>query len=481
MSCPLLTVKEVSAYLKVHPKTVYKWTKEGLIPSVNINGIQRFRWNDLEKWQRRDERAHLLRKYIKTQPTLILREYDKIFLKGGALSKKGSKRWNYGFGGVYIRQNKSGLDRWYIWFYSKERKRIQKVVPNATSRQDAILALHMEVAREFSQEYQVEKGRKPVRFRDFTGIYLENYAKPKKKSWRTDEKYIKAQLSPFFGDLMLSEITSLDVSKFMVKRQKDGVRNSTINRELTVLKKMLSLAIEWEFDIQINPVKKGNYFPENEFRRERVLNYAEEKRLFHAAAAHLKPILSCALATGMRFSEILGLKWGQVDLLKKEITIKAESSKSGKKRIIPINDTLFILLKDLRSGPQTKSGNVFLYQDPKTGKVRPVTTVRRAFVMACKRAGIADFRFHDLRHTFGSRLIEKGADPISVKEILGHADLKTSEIYLHTNKKRMKQTVDLLDEKPDKNAENLEKLLRICNISGKEKTGKGTSGLFSVN
>lgn len=408
--------------------------------------------------------------------------HDKIFLKGrNALSKKGSRRWNYGFGGVYIRKTKSGLDRWYIWFYNKGRKRLQKVVKNATSRQEAVLAMHMEVAREFNQEYQVEKGKKPVLFKDFADVYLENYAKPKKKSWRSDEKYLSAQLLRFFGDLMLSDVTPLHVSKFMVKRQKDGVRNSTINRELTVLKKMFSLAIEWEFDIQNNPVKKGNYFPEEEYRRERVLSYDEEKELFQAAAPHLQPILTCALATGMRLSEILGLKWAQVDLLSREITIQAESSKSGKKRIIPINETLHILLKKLKSKSQADSGQVFLYEDPKTGKPRPVKTVRRAFVMACKRARITNFRFHDLRHTFGSRLIERGADPISVKEILGHADLKTSEIYLHTNKKRMKQTVDLLDERPGQNAQNLEKLLRICNISEQEKKGRGASVLFSVN
>ncbi len=397
------------------------------------------------------------------------------------MSKKGSRRWNYGFGGVYIRKTKSGLDRWYIWFYNKGRKRLQKVVKNATSRQEAVLAMHMEVAREFNQEYQVEKGKKPVLFKDFADVYLENYAKPKKKSWRSDEKYLSAQLLRFFGDLMLSDVTPLHVSKFMVKRQKDGVRNSTINRELTVLKKMFSLAIEWEFDIQNNPVKKGNYFPEEEYRRERVLSYDEEKELFQAAAPHLQPILTCALATGMRLSEILGLKWAQVDLLSREITIQAESSKSGKKRIIPINETLHILLKKLKSKSQADSGQVFLYEDPKTGKPRPVKTVRRAFVMACKRARITNFRFHDLRHTFGSRLIERGADPISVKEILGHADLKTSEIYLHTNKKRMKQTVDLLDERPGQNAQNLEKLLRICNISEQEKKGRGASVLFSVN
>ncbi|MCJ7486179.1 MAG: tyrosine-type recombinase/integrase, partial [Candidatus Aminicenantes bacterium] len=72
---------------------------------------------------------------------------------------------------------------------------------------------------------------------------------------------------------------------------------------------------------------------------------------------------------------------------------------------------------------------------------------RRAFETACRRAGIKNFRFHDLRHTAGTRLIESGADPITVRDILGHAELKTTEVYLHSSLKRMEATVRLL-EKP---------------------------------
>ncbi|MFQ6070020.1 MAG: hypothetical protein ACE5LC_05775 [Candidatus Aminicenantales bacterium] len=196
------------------------------------------------------------------------------------MSKKNSKRWNYGFGGVYVRKTKTGAERWCIWFYDEKRRRIQKVVKNAKNRQEAVIAMHTEVSRAFNREFRKEKEQKKISFREFALVYLKNYAEPKKKSWKSDEKYLNAQLIPFFGEKELSEIAPIDVNKFMVKRQKDGVKNSTINRELTVMKKMLNLAIEWGYEIEKNPVKKGNFFSEEEYRRDRVLTRDEEERLF---------------------------------------------------------------------------------------------------------------------------------------------------------------------------------------------------------
>ncbi|MFQ6070019.1 MAG: tyrosine-type recombinase/integrase [Candidatus Aminicenantales bacterium] len=174
----------------------------------------------------------------------------------------------------------------------------------------------------------------------------------------------------------------------------------------------------------------------------------------------------------MRYSEILGLRWENVDLEKRQITIKAESSKSRKRRVIPVNEALFVEMEKLRKLNGGTSDFVFLYEDPKTGKPRSVKTVRGSFVMACNRAGIKGLRFHDLRHTVGSRLISKGADPVSVKNILGHANLKTTEIYLHSSLKQMREAVDMLDEKPSVNARNVEKLLLICNAEKGERKKK---------
>jgi excisionase family DNA binding protein len=477
----LLTINEVANYIRAHPKTIYRWKREGRIPYVETNGLVRFNKNDIEEWVKK--RSCYKGQFVPLLPRVdSLEAYDKLMLKGrSALRKKGSKRWNYGFGGVYTRKTKSGTERWCVWFYDENRKRIQKVIKNAKNRQEAVLALHVEVANAYKRQYQSKKERPAVSFKEFSEIYLENYARPKKRSWRSDKMYLDAQLIPFFGQLILSEITPFHVSQFIVKRKHDGVRNSTVNRELTVLKKMLNLAIEWNFAIESNPVKKANYFPEDEYKRERILTSDEERRLFNSAAPHLRAILACALSTGMRLSEILKLRWEDVDHKNKQIKVKAQSSKSGKQRVIPVNADLFSVLRKQMELYSGASDYVFLYEDPATEKLRPVKTVRRAFTKACMRAKIENLRFHDLRHTFGSRLIEKGADPVSVKDLLGHANLKTTEIYLHSSIGRMREAVEMLDSKPGKNAGNFEELLLICNAGKREKGERRTNVLFSVN
>lgn len=441
----LLTVKELSSYLGVSTCTIRRLVKNRDILFIRRKGIGiRFRREQVDEWLRKSSYSELSKA---PEPRILT--CDTIPPKGGNLMARVrnltlAKNGEFLRGTVYRRETKKG-GRWCLNFQAKGR-RIRKVIPFAQTEQEALVALQEENRKEFDREYSIRREKQKLGFREFADTYLTNYAKLKKRSWRTDEKYLNSQLIPFFGEMELGEISSFDVQKFMVKRQGDGVRNSTINRELTVLKKMLGLAIKWGYCITANPVEKGNYFSEEEYKRDRVASYEEECRLFPSAASHLKPILKCALMTMMRHAEVLGLTWDCVDLEKGQITVKAKANKSGKKRVIPINETLHAELDRLKKLNKATSDFVFLYEDPKTGKLRPVKTVRRAFVMACRRAGIKNLRFHDLRHTAGTRLIESGADPISVRDIMGHANLKTTERYLHSSFKRMEAAVRLLDK-----------------------------------
>jgi integrase len=264
----------------------------------------------------------------------------------------------------------------------------------------------------------------------------------------------RGSVNPYFGEMYLSDITYRHVQEFVAKRQKDRVKTrhngkvsgSTINRELTTLKTLFKLAIKWNFDIEKNPVPKGKFFDESQYQRNRVLSKDEEDRLLNAAAPYLKSILICALNTGMRYNEILTLEWANVDLDSDEgkITVQAENSKSGKARIIPINPVLMDELKKLKE-QNGYCSHVFTYKDLATKKHRPVTNIHRAFWKACKRANITDLKFHDLRHCFATRLTKNSGDIVSVKSILGHSSLKTTEKYLHTDFLRMKEAVKSLN------------------------------------
>jgi len=212
------------------------------------------------------------------------------------------------------------------------------------------------------------------------------------------------------------------------------VTHSTINTYLRVLKRMFNIAMTWGY-AQSNPVRKVRMYSEAEARRDRVLNHDDEVRLLKSANKKLRQIIIFALNTGMRRGEILNLKWEDIDLEGRTILIK--KSKSGKPRKVPINSRLF---EKLIKWKEENNNSHFLFTSSKTGK--PFKTVRKSWDSACKAANIKNLRFHDLRRTFGSRLALAGVDLNRIKELLGHASVKTTEIYLHADSKDIHNAVE---------------------------------------
>ncbi len=141
----------------------------------------------------------------------------------------------------------------------------------------------------------------------------------------------------------------------------------------------------------------------------------------------------------MRKAEILNLKWNQIDFANDKIRV--EKTKSNRVRFIPINDVLREELECLRS--QNGHGS-FLFINAQTQK--PILRIDKSFKSACRRAGIKGLRFHDLRHTVASRLIEKGADIITVKELLGHSRISSTQRYTHSGDERKRKAVEMLSE-----------------------------------
>ena len=179
-------------------------------------------------------------------------------------------------------------------------------------------------------------------------------------------------------------------------------------------------------------------FKENN-QRLRFLTEVEIDSLLTACTPHLRPIVETALHSGMRRGELLSLKWEQI----RNGFIYLTETKSGKARQIPINDRLAEVFREVRRGNQLKSPYVFC-----DSQGRRFYEVKRSFVSACRRAGLEDFRFHDLRHTFASRLVMKGASLKAVQELLGHADMKMTMRYAHLSQEHLRDSVNLLNDLP---------------------------------
>jgi integrase len=267
-------------------------------------------------------------------------------------------------------------------------------------------------------------------------------------SWKRVERYRLEICADFFGDASLGDITSQRIRQFKQQRVNAGNKESTVNRYLALLKKMFNVAIE-EGLINENPVRRVKFFSERDTVRTRVLTYEEEERLRRECADHLRPAVITALHTGMRLSEILNLKWENVDFGERVITV--EKAKSGKVRSIPMNRVLVGELFCLKS------------QDGTSDRVYPFKSIRTAFENAKRRAGIEGLTFHDLRRTFGTRLLELGTNIRTIQKYYGHSSLVVTERYLHPQDDLGKDAVELL---VDYGKVKTDHLFQICSKNG---------------
>ncbi|MDA8238948.1 MAG: site-specific integrase [Nitrospiraceae bacterium] len=262
--------------------------------------------------------------------------------------------------------------------------------------------------------------------------------------------YIISQLKERFRDYSLSMIGVRELEKLQSEKLKRGKQQkivegklhnipnkpATINRFIAVIAHMFTKAADWKMIDRAN-IPKVKMLKENN-KRLRYLSKEECSELIAACDPHLRPIVITALNTGMRRQEILGLRWdAHVDL--KHGFILLSHTKNGERREIPINSTLRATLQSLPRRLDVQ--HVFF--DPASGK--PYQEVKKSFATALRRAKIQDFHFHDLRHTFASHLVMAGIDLVTVKELLGHADVKMTLRYAHLAPSHKVKAVEIYD------------------------------------
>lgn len=230
--------------------------------------------------------------------------------------------------------------------------------------------------------------RKNNKFADLAKDYLECCVG--QKAYHS-KKFLVNQLIKRFGNLKVRELNTKMIEKWQSEQLKCN-GPATVNRKLTVLKNIIKKGTDWGMASEetLKRVRKVEKKVE-ENTRLRFLPVEECQTLIDCCAPHLKPIVTVALHTGMRRGEILNLKWGQVDL--KHGFILLEITKNGKRREIPIDNTLMIMFNIMTRGRES----FYVFTDNKTGE--PYKSVQTSFETALKKAEIRDFHLHDLRHT----------------------------------------------------------------------------------
>ena len=215
--------------------------------------------------------------------------------------------------------------------------------------------------------------------------------------------------------------------KFLVTKELRSSQRkmSTINRELSVLRAILNFAIDNEW-MTSNPFQRmrGIISRAAEVERDRVLSFDEEERLLSACVderAHVRPLLICALDTGMRRGEMFKMIWNDVSFETGEITIPQTNTKTEETRLVAMTPRLRSELERLWAmSPQDLSWRVFGITN----------SIKKSWATACRNAGISDFRLHDCRHTATTRMIASGSPHTEVMKITGHSQLKTFLRYL---------------------------------------------------
>src|SRR5262245_13865749 len=344
--------------------------------------------------------------------------------------KKGGRGRHRQSRGVFERSKGSGV--WWVRYHDQHgREHRERVGPKGLAA-EVYRKRKTEVAeRRFFPE---RVGRRDPLLRDVIDDYLER-VRNRLRSF-ADQARCARLWKEALGGYPLRQIVTGDVQRYVARRLAE-VRPASVNREVAFLKRVFNVAMDDDL-ADANPVRKVRLLREDN-ARVRYLTDDEESRLRSEIGELQWPVVAIALHTGLRRTEQFSLMWEHVDFNTNVLTIPR--TKAGRVRRVPMNSMVRELLRSLPS--RLKSPWVF----PSASGETPLDSqnlMNRVFVPAVKRADIQDFRWHDLRHTFASRLVMKGVDIRTTQELLGHADIRMTLRYSHLSPSHLLDAVEKL-------------------------------------
>lgn len=328
------------------------------------------------------------------------------------------------------------------------------------------LYAQVKLGRDIQREKQAAREVKPVpKLGDFINDtylpwFITHYKAPKAKLPFNQFKHLFSK--------RLDKVSAWDIESWRSKRHKDGLSASTSNRYIGTLKAMFNRAVDWEI-VDQNPIAKVKKQKSDSRAIIRYLSLDEEERLrgslrsrdrrlaqsnpFYAGGRfvrleailggfsdHIHPMVLLLINTGMRRGEMFNLRWQDVDFMNKRITVAGNTSKTGQTRYIPLNNEALKVLQTWQRQTKRNASNVFV---GKSGE--RFTNIDKAWKVLLRDAKITDFRLHDLRHHFASSLVSAGIDLNSVRELLGHTDIKMTLRYAHLAPAHLSDAVAVLN------------------------------------
>ena len=283
-------------------------------------------------------------------------------------------------------------------------------------------------------------GERPVRtFRAAATKYLNETVK---RSLDRDAQDIKL-IMPYIGDLPLQQIYMDTLQPFIGAHKAGGIKSSTVNRTLAVVRRILNLAArKWRDEYGMTWLSSAPLIEMQDWGDARPpypLSWEEQERLLTKLPAHLQRMVLFAVNTGTRQEEICGLKWNwecQIPELNTSVFIvPAELVKNGEDRVIVLNQVARSVVEEVRGKHDTY---VFTYRGERIGRIN-----NTAWKNAKRKAGLSEIREHDLKHTCGRRLRAAGVSKETRSVLLGH---KNGDITTHYSAPEIKELIDAVEK-----------------------------------
>lgn len=333
---------------------------------------------------------------------------------------------------------KRGTVWWMCFTYNG--KQVRK--PTETTDKKLAQRIYDKIKGEIAEGKWFQKpAGENITFREMMEKYLSDHSQINKapSSYKRD-KSLSDHLVGYFGDMYLTEISPKAIAEYKVMRRKAAASPKTVNNELILIGHAFTKAIrEWEW-VENNPVTKVDKEKVNNII-ERWLTLDEEKALMRVSPKWLQELINFAISTGLREGEILDLKWHQIDFSRKTLLISEQ--KNDAVDTLPLNETAMAILQAKFEIRPQGVGYVFINRRNTRINTR---NMLRAFSSVKKKAGVIGFRFHDLRHTFATRLVQNGVDLYTVQKLGRWKTISCVMRYAHHYSESLRSGINVMDK-----------------------------------
>lgn len=383
--------------------------------------------------------------------------------------------------GFLLRVEPSGHKSWFLQYRTREGRQTRTKLgswPGLSAEGARMLALQQ--SAEAAQGVDLVRAKRLARSEHAKaagktlGVFIDQHYEPWARGHLRSAEFQLARLRSDFRswlDRSMEDLHAFAAEGIRLTWRREGKQPSTINRNVQRLRAVLSRAVEMGV-LNQHPLSGLKPMRVDKTARVRFLDRLEESRLRRALADretrlsqariryntwrtarglsplpcrdgfnldYVRPLVLLAINSGLRRGELLNLRWRDVNLAARMLTVQASTSKSGRTRRVPLNAEALGLLDNWRQRRPTAHSDQLVFAARDGSRIGRIDKAWRAVT---KSANLEDFRFHDCRHHFASRLAQAGVDLYTIKELLGHAEIAMTERYAHLAPENLRAAVE---------------------------------------